>query len=189
MWGDIEDDLLDRAGERERRLVGVASVDDQAVVAADVHAGVAAEDERHRVIQPSAADRLAVDEQRDLTGGGGLGLVGCEDHLDVHISGRQLALGLLVVLEHSQERVGVLQLPVLDEQREPSEMARFGDDHPLGATVGDVEVRGDRVGVVVDPRHRTGGDVLDIPVVGNGRVRAERGQDPEERRRTPRAAA
>ena len=35
---DVEDDLLDGAGERERRLVGVAAVDDQAVVTADVEA-------------------------------------------------------------------------------------------------------------------------------------------------------
>ena len=76
----------------------------------------------------------------------------------------------------------MLQLPVLDEQGEPSEMARFGDDHALGAAIGDVEVRADRVGVVVDPRDRAGRDVLHVAVVGNGRVRAQRRQDAEEGR-------
>src|SRR4051812_27981331 len=69
--GDVEDHLANRAGERERRLVGVAAVDDQAVVAADIHAGVAAEPERDGVIHAAAADRLAVDEQGDLAGCGG----------------------------------------------------------------------------------------------------------------------
>ena len=178
---DVEDDLLDRAGERERRLVGIASVDDQAVVQADVHAGVAAEDERDGVIHSAAADRLAVDEQRDLTRGSGLGLVRREDHLDVHVARRQLVFGLLFVLEHSQERVGVLELPVLDEQGETSEMARFGDDHALRATVGDVKVGADRVGVVVDPRDRPGRDVLHHAVIGVWSSRADRRQDPEER--------
>ena len=88
MGGDIEGDVLDRAGECERGLVSVTSVHDQAVVSADVHAGVAAEDERHGVIEPAAADGLAVDLQRDLAGGGGLGLVRGEDHLDGHVARR-----------------------------------------------------------------------------------------------------
>src|SRR5271156_4683454 len=41
--GYVEDHLLDCAGERERRLGGVAAVDDQAVVPADVQARIAAE--------------------------------------------------------------------------------------------------------------------------------------------------
>src|SRR6476469_5877941 len=88
--GDVEDDLLDRAGECEWRLVGVASVDDLAVVAAHVEARVAAEPERHRVVDSAASDWLSVDEQRDLTGRGGLRLVGGEGQLDVDISDRQL---------------------------------------------------------------------------------------------------
>src|SRR5262245_19762942 len=40
---DVEDDLLDLAGEAERRLVLVALVDDETVVAADVHPRVAGE--------------------------------------------------------------------------------------------------------------------------------------------------
>src|SRR4051794_28174246 len=54
---DVEDDLPDGAGERERRAVGVDAVDGQAVVAADVHARVAGEPERHGVVHPPAARR------------------------------------------------------------------------------------------------------------------------------------
>src|SRR5450755_416789 len=138
MRGYVEDYFLDCAGEREWSLVGVASIDYQAVVSTDVQARVAAETERHRVIDPTAAHWLAVDEQRDLTGRGRLRLVRRKGHLDVHISRRQLCFGLLVVFKDPQERVGVLQLPVLDEQGEASEMTRVGDDHAFGATVRDV---------------------------------------------------
>src|SRR3954452_3766908 len=180
--GDVEDDLADRAGERERRLVGVAAVDDEAVVAADVHAGVAAEPERHGVVHPAAADRLAGDEQGDLARGGGFRRVGGEGELDVHLARRERSFGFLAVLEDAEERVGVLELSVLDVEREAAEMARVGDDHAFGPPVGDVEVGADRVGVVVDPRHHAGGDVLHVAVVGGGGLRAERRQDPEEGR-------
>src|SRR5271169_795257 len=53
--GHVEDHLLDRAGERERRLAGVAAVDDQAVVPAHVQARIAAETERHGVVQLAGA--------------------------------------------------------------------------------------------------------------------------------------
>ena len=55
---DVEDDLLDGAGERERLSVGVAQVDHAAVVAADVHACVGGEPHRHRVVHPSATHRV-----------------------------------------------------------------------------------------------------------------------------------
>jgi hypothetical protein len=92
---------------------------------------VAVEVERHGVIQPAAAYRFAVGEQCHLTRCGGLRLVRYEAHLHVHISGRQHRCGLLPVLKHSEERVGVLQLPVLDEERESSEVAGLGDDHGI----------------------------------------------------------
>ena len=47
----------------------VAEVDDPAVVAADVHAGVAGEPDRHGVVHPPLADRSVVDEQRHLAAG------------------------------------------------------------------------------------------------------------------------
>ena len=50
---DVEDDLLHRARERERRLVGVAAVNDPAVVAANVHSCVAREAEWDRVVHMS----------------------------------------------------------------------------------------------------------------------------------------
>ena len=74
----------------------------------------------------------------------------------------------------------MLQLPVLDEQRESSEVVGVGDDHSLGAAVRDVQIRADRVGVVVDPRDAPGGHVLHVSVVGGSRLGAERRQDAEE---------
>src|SRR3954465_7369844 len=71
--GDVEDHLADSARERERRLVGVAAVDDQAVVAADIHAGVAAEPERDGVIHAAAADRPRRDAPGAPPGGRGGG--------------------------------------------------------------------------------------------------------------------
>ena len=57
VWVDVEDDLLDRAGERERRLVRVAAVDREAVVAADIEAGVAGEARGDGVLDATATDR------------------------------------------------------------------------------------------------------------------------------------
>ena len=87
--GDVEDDLLDLAREPERRLVRVAAVDDEAVVATDVHPGVAGEASRHGVLHPPTRDRLAVDEQRHLAAGRRLRRVGGEDELDVDLAGRE----------------------------------------------------------------------------------------------------
>ena len=108
--------------KRERRLVGVAAVDDEPVVAADVHARVAREAPGHGVLHPPARDRLAVDEQRHLASGRRLRRVGREHHLDADLPGRERRLGRLGVLEHAEHRVGVLELPVLNEEREPAEV-------------------------------------------------------------------
>ena len=174
--------------KRERRLVGVAAVDDEAVVAADVHAGVAREAARHGVLHPPARDRLAVDEQRHLAAGRRLRRVGREDELDVDLAGRQRLLGRLGVLEHAEHRVGVLELPVLHEEREPAEMVGLGDDHALGAALGDDQVGADRVRVVVDPRDHPARDVLDVAaedelrLLRDRRHHAEEGRQPAEQR-------
>ena len=70
---DVEGDLLDLAREPERRLVRVAPVDDQAVVAADVHARVSGEAGRYGVLHPTRGDRVSVDEQRHPLPVAGLG--------------------------------------------------------------------------------------------------------------------
>src|SRR4051812_42629260 len=127
---DVEHDLLDGSGERERCLVGVAAVDGQAVVPADVHARVAGELERHRVVHAAAADLLAVDVEGDLAGGGRCGCVGGEGQLDGDVTGREDVGRLLLVLEHAEEGVGVLELAVLHEQGVAAEVAAVGDDDP-----------------------------------------------------------
>jgi hypothetical protein len=112
----VERDLLHGAGEDERRSVRVGAINDQPVVPSDVQARVAAEPERHRVVQPSLAHRFAVDEQRDLTGGRGFRLVCDELQLDGDVAGRQRRVGLLVVFEDPKEGIGVLELPLVHEQ-------------------------------------------------------------------------
>src|SRR5262245_20052583 len=87
--GDVEHDLLDLAGEAERRLVGIAQVDDVAVVAADVHPGVEGEPRRDRVLHAAARHLGSVDEQRDLSPSRGLWFVSGEHQLDADVSGRK----------------------------------------------------------------------------------------------------
>src|SRR4051794_11570437 len=80
---DIENDFLDRPRKRERRLVRVPSVDDEPVVATDVHPGIATKSERNRVLDPAAAHALAVDEERNLARRRGLRCVRSEYQFDV----------------------------------------------------------------------------------------------------------
>ena len=91
-------------------------------------------------------------------------------------------LGLLRVLEHAEHRVVVLQLPVLDVEREAAEVVERRHDHALDAALRDDEVGADRVRVVVDPRDHPGGDVLDPAAVGELRLLRDRRHDPVEGR-------
>src|SRR5205823_4457784 len=102
---DVEDHLLDRTNEDKQHLIFITSIDHQTIVSTHVQTNVAAEAERHSVIQPPTPDPFAVDEQRDLTKNSRLRLVHREGQLNIHISHRQLHLKLLVILEHPQERV------------------------------------------------------------------------------------
>src|SRR6266576_5367037 len=177
---DVEDDLLDLAGERERRLVGVAAIHRQAVVAADVHARVAGEADGDGVLHATASDPLVVDVQGHLAARCRLGRVGGELHSHVDAPGRQPRLRLLLELEHAYEGVGVLQLAVLDEEREAAQMVGLGHDHAFGAAFRNLELCTDRVGVVEDLRDHSGGDVLDVPVEGELGLRRQWRRHPEE---------
>src|SRR3954467_13412941 len=106
---DVEDHLLYGPREHERRFVRVSSVDDEPVVATDVHAGIATESERNRVLDSTAAHALAVDEEGDLTRRRGLRCIRGEDKFDVHVPYGQRLVGLLVILEDAEERVCVLE--------------------------------------------------------------------------------
>ena len=106
---EVEHHLLDRAGERIGRLGLVVEVDDEPVVAADVHAGVGGERDR----APCAACRPRRSARRPPTAsraaGAGLGLVGLEQHLHGDVAGRdRLGRHLLVGL-HAEEGVGVVE--------------------------------------------------------------------------------
>ena len=69
----------------------VGEVDDAAVVAADVHAGVAGEPDRHGVVHPAFADGPVVDEERHLAAGRRRRPVGRELHADGHLAGREVS--------------------------------------------------------------------------------------------------
>ena len=105
--------------------------------------------------------------------------VGSELQANVDAAGRQRRLRLLPELLHATERVGVLQLIVLDEEREAVEVVGLRHDHAFGAAVRDFELGADRVGVVVDPRDHARGDVLDIAVVGELRCSGIGGTTPK----------
>ena len=99
-------------------------------------------------------------------------------HLDV--AGRKCLLGDLLEDEHAHHRVGVGELAVLDVEGEAAEVVGLGDDHALGATLGDQQVGGDRVGAVVDARDHPGQHVLHVAAELELRLRRDRGQHAEE---------
>ena len=103
-------------------------------------------------------------------------------HSTLTSPGGERRLGRLGVFEHSQHRVGVLELPVLHEEREAAEVVRFGDDDAFSAAFGDHEVGADRVGVVVDPRDHPARDVLDVAAEHEPRLFRDRRHHAEERR-------
>ena len=67
----------------------------------------------------------------------GVASVGLEFHAHGHLTGRDVLLRHLLEDEHAHHRVGVRELAVLDVEREPAEVVGFGDDHALGAALGD----------------------------------------------------
>jgi hypothetical protein len=74
----------------------------------------------------------------------------------------------------------VLELPVLHEEREPTEMVGFRDDHSLPAPLWDDQVGADRVRVVVDLRDHPARDVLDVAAEDERRHLRQRRHHPEE---------
>src|SRR6266487_7166303 len=72
----VEHDLLHGACKDILSLVLVGAVDDEAVVAANVHARVGRESNRNRVRHPTLANLLVVRPQRDVATGARLVLVG-----------------------------------------------------------------------------------------------------------------
>ena len=96
----VEHHLLHGAREGVGSLVLVGKVDDEAIVAADVHARVGRESNRNRVRHPTFADLLIVCPQRDVATCAWLVLVRLEQHLHRHIaSGNLLRRYLLVGLD------------------------------------------------------------------------------------------
>lgn len=113
MYGlEVEDDLGDGPGERIGRLVLIAAVNDQAVVAADVHAGIGGKGQRHRLGQLTLSDQPIVGPERHPTTGGGDGLMGIEQHPHRDIPGGERLAGHLPVGFDAQEGVGVVQVPL-----------------------------------------------------------------------------
>src|SRR6516225_9614123 len=62
---EVEDDLLHGAGKGVWSSLLVGAVDDQAIVAANVHAAVAGKTEEDRLVHPTLADLLPVRVERD----------------------------------------------------------------------------------------------------------------------------
>ena len=189
-WLQVEHDLLHSTREGVRGLVLVGTVDDEAIVAANVHARVGREEHGHRPRHLALADLLVVRPQRDVATGARLVLVGLEQHLHRHVAGRDLLRGHLLVGLDTQERVGVVQQTlVVDPQPVAADEVGVGDDDALGTAGRHVEIRLDGV----RPPHDAGDDaklhVLDIPGEGEAGDRGQRRQDAEEDARGPRAAA
>jgi hypothetical protein len=133
------------------------------------------------VLHAPLADLAVVDVEGDEAAGPRLGRVGGELEPHVDPPARQRLGRLLLVHVDAHHAVGVLEPAVLDEEREAAQVIRLGDDHPLDAVVRDFQVGADRVGVVV-VRGSSPGDVLDLAVVGELRLFAERGRHAEEQR-------
>ena len=177
----VEHDLLHGACEGIRSLVLVGEVDDQAVVAADVHARVGREEHRHRTWHPALADLLVVGPQRHVAAGARLGLVGLEQHLHGHVAGRDLLRGHLLVGLDAQERVGVVQQAlVVDPQPEAADEVGVGDDDALGTSVRHVQLRLDSVRPPDDAGDHAALHVLDVPGERVAGDRGQRRQDAEE---------
>ena len=62
MRADVEHHLLHGAGEWEGLLVLVIEIHNATVVTSDVHAGIARESDRDRVVHSSLSDLAVVDE-------------------------------------------------------------------------------------------------------------------------------
>ena len=88
------------------------------------------------MIHPPLADRPVVDEEGHLAAGGRFRLVGRELHAHRHLALGRCLLGLLPEDEDAHHRVGVRQLAVVDEQREPTQMVGLRDDHPSAPPFG-----------------------------------------------------
>ena len=130
---DVEDDLLDLAGERERLAVLVGEVDDPAVVAADVHPGIAREADRTVCsIRPSPTGRSSMNSVTSPPVAGFAASAANTIRTVTSPSG-SASVGLLAEDEDAHHRVGVGELAVVDEEREPAQVVGLGDDHTLGA--------------------------------------------------------
>ena len=125
---------------------------------------------------------LIAHEQRDrTTSAQSARRFGCELHAHLYLAGRERAGRLLPVDLHAKHAVRVLQLPVLDEQREPTQVIGLRHDHPLGATFGNDQVGGDAVGVGVDGRDHARSHAVDVAREPVCRLRRRRGHDAPER--------
>ena len=186
----VEHDLLDGAREGVRGLGLVGEVDDEAVVAANVHARVGRAQDRHRMRHPAFADLLVVRPQRDLATGARLGLVGLEEHAHGHVTcGDLLRRHLLVGLD-TQERIGVMQQAlVVDPQPEAADEVGVGDDDALSTSFRYVQLCLDGVRPPGDTGDHAVLHVLDVPGEGVAGDRGQWRQDPEEDATVRRAAA
>src|SRR6266498_3463514 len=120
------------------------------------------------------------------SGGARFGLVGLEQHLHRYRAGRDFLGGGLLVGLHPQERVGVVQHPVVvDPQPETADEVGVGHQHPLGAGLGHVKFGLDGVGPPEDAGHHAALDVLHIAGERQPGDGGQRRQDAEEDREPP----
>jgi hypothetical protein len=66
----------------------------------------------------------------------------------------ELAVGLDVEALDAEQVVAVLGHAVMGVEAPAADAAALGDDHPLGAGLGDYHLGGDRMGLVPDVDHR-----------------------------------
>ena len=160
----VEDDLLDRARERVRRLVLVGEVDDETVVAADVHA-------RRRTWRASAPScragprRSARRSPRASPSPPLPGLVSSASNSIFTLTspaGSGLVDVCLYVSTPRNEYVWLSRPFSSTQSAKPPMKSALATMHALGAALGHLQLRLDRVRAPLDARHEALLDVLDV---------------------------
>src|SRR4051795_6652576 len=146
------------------RAAGVVVTDGRAGVIAHVAGLVAGVDHRHRALDTALANHRAVDVERDGAALAEPSAVVGELHPHLVGADRHGRLGLDVEASQSGEVVAVLRLAVVEVEGPAGERAALGDDHPGPAAVGDVDVGGHRVRLVLEVDDRVLAQAAHPPV-------------------------
>src|SRR5208282_2419388 len=174
---EFEGQLVDRAGELERRLV--AMVDAGAGIESNVEGLIKGHQQRNRVLDGLLVQLLAIHREHSGAAFAGAGSIVFEIKLDGVLARLELAAKRVLVDEAAdaalpaeplqiEEVVDKDRLAMLQEQAVAAEAAANGHDHPLSAAFGDGDLGCDGVVLVQDI-----GGITD----GNPGLRTGEGED------------